>query len=231
MSTKTRGNVFHAAARRYWPVLLSTFAAGVSFTPLAIAATPSGANKGATGTAINAIRSVMALLALGIACTNFAAVAQDSPQVLEQKVKAAFLFKFGGYVEWPESAFSSKDAPVVIGVVGADVLAEELSQVVAGRTMNGRAVSIRRIAGSEPLTGVQVLFVGRSEVGRLSELNSPARPVLTVTDVEKGLAQGSVINFVVVDKRVRFEVALDAAKRNGLRIGTPLLSVAMRVKE
>jgi hypothetical protein len=176
--------------------------------------------------------AVMALLALGALCMGIAANAEDSPQVLEQKVKAAFLFKFGGYVEWPESAFSGKDAPLVIGVAGADVLAEELSQVVAGRTMNGRQVAIRRISGGELLPGLlHVLFVGRSEVGRLNELGSQPRPVLTVTDVERGLAQGSVINFIVVDKRVRFEVALDAAKRNGLRIGAPLLSVAMHVKE
>jgi hypothetical protein len=180
-----------------------------------------------------AARSAMAalvLLALGAVCASIVA-AEDSPQVLEQKVKAAFLFKFGGYVEWPESVFSGKDAPLVIGVTGADALAEELSQVVAGRTMNGRQVSIRRIAGGESLANLHVLFVGRLEVGRLSELTAQARPVLTVTDIEKGLAQGSIINFVVVDKRVRFEVALDAAKRSGLKIGAPLLSVAMHVKE
>jgi hypothetical protein len=180
-----------------------------------------------------ATRSGMAaliLLALGAVCASIVA-AEDSPQVLEQRVKAAFLFKFGGYVEWPDGVFSGKDAPLVIGVTGADALAEELSQVVAGRTMNGRQVSIRRITGGESLANLHVLFVGRSEIGRLSELAAQARPILTVTDLEKGLAQGSIINFVVVDKRVRFEVALDAAKRRGLKIGAPLLSVAMRVKE
>jgi len=180
-----------------------------------------------------AARSAMAalvLLALGAVCASIVA-AEDSPQLLEQKVKAAFLFKFGGYVEWPDSVFSGKDAPLVIGVTGADALAEELSQVVAGRTMNGRQVSIRRISGGESLANLHVLFVGRPEIGRLSELTAQARPVLTVTDIEKGLAQGSIINFVVVDKRVRFEVALDAAKRSGLKIGAPLLSVAMHVKE
>ncbi len=174
--------------------------------------------------------AALVLLALGAVCASIVA-AEDSPQVLEQKVKAAFLFKFGGYVEWPDSVFSGKDAPLVIGVTGADALAEELSLVVAGRTMNGRQVSIRRIAGGESLANLHVLFVGRPEIGRLGELTAQARPVLTVTDIEKGLAQGSIINFVVVDKRVRFEVALDAAKRSGLKIGAPLLSVAMHVKE
>ncbi|HEX7951796.1 MAG TPA: YfiR family protein [Burkholderiales bacterium] len=175
------------------------------------------------------IAGVMLML-LGILHAATSAIAvEDSPQILEQRVKAAFLFKFGGYVEWPDSAFSSKDAPLVIGVAGNDLLAEELSQVVAGRTMNGRAVSIRRIRGDLPAS-VHVLFVGRTETGRLADLAAQARPILIVTDTEKGLAQGSIINFVVADNRVRFEVSLEAAKRSGLRIGAPLLSVAMRVQ-
>jgi len=179
----------------------------------------------------NRAAAAIALLALGAILPGIAANAEDTSQVLEQKVKAAFLFKFGGYVEWPESAFSSKDAPIVIGVAGADALAEELSQVVAGRTMNGRPVTIRRIPSGELPLSLHVLFIGRSEVGRLNEVSSQGRPVLTVTDIDRGLAQGSIINFIVVDRRVRFEIALDTAKRNGLRIGAPLLSVAMRVKE
>jgi len=173
----------------------------------------------------------LTLLVFGAICVGTVVAAEESPQVLEQRVKAAFLFKFGGYVEWPDSAFPSKDLPLVIGVAGADVLAEELSQVVAGRTMNGRPVTVRRVRTGEPLSNVHVLFVSRSEIGRMNELLAQARPILTVTDVEKGLAQGSVINFVVVDNRVRFEVSLDAAKRSGLKISAPLLSVAMRVQE
>jgi hypothetical protein len=172
-----------------------------------------------------------ALLMLGILCIEtFAVAAEDSAQVLEQRVKAAFLFKFGGYVEWPESVFPHKDSPLIIGVAGADVLAGELSQIVAGRTLNGRPVTVRRVRAGEPLTNIHVLFVSRSEIGRLTELLAQAQPVLTVTDIDKGLAQGSIINFVVAENRVRFEVSLDAAKRNGLKIGAPLLSVAMRVQ-
>jgi hypothetical protein len=157
--------------------------------------------------------------------------AEENSQVLEQKVKAAFLFKFGGYVEWPEGVFSGKDAPLVIGVAGADEFADELQQVVGGRKMNGRPVLVRRVHSGDSLSNIHVLFVARSEIGRLNELTSQVRPVLIVTDMDKGLAQGSVINFVVVDNRVRFEVSLDAARRSGLKIGAPLLSVAMRVRE
>jgi hypothetical protein len=174
-----------------------------------------------------------ALLALCTLCAGASVAADESPQDIEQRVKAAFLFKFGGYVEWPERVFPRNDSPLVIGVAGADVLAEELSRIASGRTMNGRPVTVRRIRSGEPVTGVHVLFISRSEAGRLGELlpTTQGQPVLTVTETEKGLAQGSVINFVVADNRVRFEVSLAAANRNGLRIGAPLLAVAQRVQE
>ena len=174
-----------------------------------------------------------ALLALCTLCAGASLAADESPQDIEQRVKAAFLFKFGGYVEWPERVFPRNDSPLVIGVAGADVLAEELSRIASGRTMNGRPVTVRRIRSGEPVTGVHVLFISRSEAGRLGELlpTTQGQPVLTVTETEKGLAQGSVINFVVADNRVRFEVSLAAANRNGLRIGAPLLAVAQRVQE
>ena len=174
-----------------------------------------------------------ALLALCTLCAGASVAADESPQDIEQRVKAAFLFKFGGYVEWPERVFPRNDSPLVVGVAGADVLAEELSRIASGRTMNGRPVTVRRIRSGEPVTGVHVLFISRSEAGRLGELlpTTQGQPVLTVTETEKGLAQGSVINFVVADNRVRFEVSLAAANRNGLRIGAPLLAVAQRVQE
>ncbi len=163
----------------------------------------------------------LTLFVFGAICVGTVVAAEESAQILEQRVKAAFLFKFGGYVEWPENVFPSKNSPLVIGVAGADVLAEELSQVVAGRTMNGRPVTVRRVRTGEPLSNIHILFVSRPEIGRLNEVFAQAQPVLT---------QGSVINFVVTENRVRFEVSLDAAKRIGLKIGAPLLSVAMRVQ-
>ncbi|HEX7812814.1 MAG TPA: YfiR family protein [Burkholderiales bacterium] len=169
------------------------------------------------------------LLLLG-ACWA-AMAADDSPESLEQQVKAAFLFKFIGYVEWPAEAFADPGSPLVIGVAGDDSLAQELGRVIARRTMNGRAVSVRQLRSGESLAGIHMLFASRSQLARLGELSAHPRPVLAVTDVAKGLEQGSAINFVTAGNRVRFEVSLDAAKRNGLKIGAPLLSVAMRVQE
>lgn len=173
-----------------------------------------------------------ALLLLGAVCMRTVAIAaDDSPQLLEQRVKAAFLFKFAGYVEWPQKSFAAPDSPLMIGVAGNEGLAQELERVVAKRTLNGRPVSVQQVRNDESLSGFHILFVDSSQFGRLHELLAQRRPVFTITDAEKGLEQGSMINFVLADNRVRFEVSLDAARRGGLKIGAPLLSVAMRVQE
>jgi hypothetical protein len=173
-----------------------------------------------------------ALLLLGIFSLETPALAAgETPQALEQQVKAAFLFKFAGYVEWPQKSFSAPDSPLRIGVAGNEGLAQELDRVVAKRTLNGRPVKVQPVRDDESLSGFHILFVDSSQFGRLHEFLAQRRPVFTITDAEKGLEHGSMVNFVIVDNRVRFEVSLDAARRGGLKIGAPLLSVAMRVQE
>lgn len=157
--------------------------------------------------------------------------AQSEAQTSEYRVKAAILYKFGSYIEWPERVFARADSPVAIGVMGADALAEELGQIVAGRNVNGRPVSVRKLRAGDPIDGLHVLFIGRAENGRLGEVLAAAkgRPVLTVTESDRALELGSMINFVVVDDRVRFDVALVPADLGSLRISARLLAVARKV--
>jgi hypothetical protein len=149
----------------------------------------------------------------------------------ELQVKAAYLYQFGGFVEWPPRAFAGPDGVFSIGVVGADAMAAELERIVATRQIQGRQVAVRRLRPGEPLQGLQVLFVGAGEAARLPEILSPAyaAPLLVVTESDGALAQGGVINFVVADNRVRFDVALPQAERRQLRISSRLLGVARRV--
>lgn len=149
---------------------------------------------------------------------------------LERRVKAAFLYKFLGYADFPLTAFADAASPLTIGVIGADDLAAELARIVAGRTINNRGVVVRTVREADLPAPVQLLFVGGSDaarVGRLVHLAGAAP--LVVTDCENGLQQGSAINFVIVDERVRFDVALDAAERNGIKLSSRLLTVANRV--
>ena len=156
---------------------------------------------------------------------------QADAQADESRVKAAFLYKFGSYIEWPSGSFASADSPVTIGVMGAEALAEELAQIVAGRNVNGRPVRVRRLRPGDPIAGLHVLFVGRADGGRLAEILAAARgqALLTVTESDEGLELGSMINFVVVEDKVRFDIAPPPSESSNLKISARLLGVARKV--
>lgn len=151
-------------------------------------------------------------------------------QPKEHEVKAAFLFKFLPFVEWPQEAMG--EGPIVIGVIGAEVVAAELQQIVPERSVQGRPVTVRRLREGESVAGVHMLFLERGESARLREIVrlAPVQPLLIVCDWEGALEQGAVVNFLSGDGRVRFEVALDAAERRNIRISSRMLAVAQTVK-
>jgi hypothetical protein len=147
-------------------------------------------------------------------------------------VKAAFLYRFLAFVEWPERAFASATSPIVIGVLGADALGRELHDVVANRRVGERLVEVRRVDAAHALDGVNVLYVGERAAAALPGLAPAASSasVLLVSEFDDALDEGSVINLLVVDDRVRFEVSLEAAARSALRLSSRLLGVAYRVR-
>lgn len=157
------------------------------------------------------------------------ASAAHAQQAAEATVKAAFLYKFAGYVEWPDSALAPSDAPFTIGIIGADEVAAELERLVPGRTVMNRRIAVRRLKESDAVKGVHLLFIGRDSNPRVMMRAAQQQGTLTVTETERGLEMGSSINFVNVDDRVGFEVSLDAAEKSGLRISSRMLAVARRV--
>jgi hypothetical protein len=172
------------------------------------------------------------IVALVVLLCGSGARADSDATIAEYRIKAAFLLKFVGFIDWPASAFDRSDAPLVIGVLGGDALAGELEQIASGRQVNGHPIRVRRLARGDPATGLQALFVGRAEVARLGAIASAsdAAPVLLVSESEAALAQGSAINFVVVDDKVRFDVGLRSVNRAGLKISARLLAVARAVQ-
>jgi hypothetical protein len=160
--------------------------------------------------------------------------AQDhSTEDIVRQVKAAYLFKFGNYVLWPAQTFASDQSPIVIGVVAEDRMADELTRIAAGRTISQRPVSIRRLQYGEPVSGVHILFIGHETEQSPSNLLKPLRgePVLGVTEEDRGLMPGGIINFVLDNNRVRFDVSLAAAEQNHLQLSAALRSVARKVEE
>jgi YfiR/HmsC-like len=170
-------------------------------------------------------------LALLLAATS-ALAAQGEMRASADGVRAAFLFKFGSYVEWPPDAVAANEV-FTIGVVGADSLADELARVVAGRNVSGRPVAVRRLRADEALDGLAMVYIGEVERDELRALLAALqrRPTLAVTESEGALALGSMINFVLVDGKLRFDVALAPVRAGSLRISSRLLGVARSVKD
>ena len=177
--------------------------------------------------------AVSTRLAQGFAAALLALFAgtTQAQQASEAAVKAAFLYKFPGYIEWPAEALGAPDNPFVIAVAGSEDVAAELERLVPGRNIAGRRVAIRRIREGDPLRGMQILFVGRSEEnGRALLRTAQQQPgILLVTEGERGLELGGTINFVALEERIAFEVSLENAERAGLRISSRMLAVARRV--
>jgi hypothetical protein len=172
------------------------------------------------------------LLAVLIGLQTAGVNALDRPEV-ERQVKAAYLYKFGSYIEWPERSFANAGSPMQIGVVGADALADELAQLTNGRSINGRQITVRKLRREHPVSGLNILFIGQSNGGRIAEILAATKgqPMLTVTESDEAIALGSMINFVVVDGKVRFEAAPRAAGYGNLSISARLLAAAYKVAQ
>lgn len=144
-------------------------------------------------------------------------------------VKAAFLFRFASYVQWP--ADLPADGPFVIGVVDGDAVANQLDRLLPGMTVRGQSAEVRRVTKPSELDGVRILYVGSATAGsRALRERAATLPILLVTDRDDGFDGGGVINFVDAPRNVRFEVSLVAADRARLTIDSALLAVAARVE-
>jgi hypothetical protein len=158
------------------------------------------------------------------------AFAQEPPVVAtEASVKAAFLYKFTGYIDWPPQALARPDTPIVIGVANGRAVEDALDTLAAGRSVAGHPIVVRHLRSGDSPRGVHLLFVGGEEPDRALIAAAEKGGALVVTEGAQGLEAGSAINFVVSNGHVGFEVSLDAAERSGLRISARMLGVARRV--
>jgi hypothetical protein len=175
-------------------------------------------------------RYFLLFFSLSLPCAAGAEQAVPS-NAMEYQIKAAFLYKFCLYTEWPAAAFPRAESPFVFGVLGSDSFLAELNTVVNNRTIGNRPVQVRNIADEKDLAGVQVVFVARTHMRLLSTLTVAAisMPLLIVTESEGSLGNGATINFTLQNNRVSFEVALDNAQQHGLHLSAKMLEVASNV--
>jgi hypothetical protein len=144
----------------------------------------------------------------------------EASTVGDAQVKAAFLFNFTRFIEWP----APSDGPLVIGVGGDVGFADIVSQTVSGRSVNGREFQTRRLALGDDPSGCHVVFVGVMRPHDASELLKRIRgPVLTVGDTVQFLRDGGIVRFYVDNNKVRFEISRKNAEAAGLKISSHLL--------
>jgi hypothetical protein len=177
--------------------------------------------------------AAQAALCLIAACTMatcaMAPPAAGAEPHSEDSVKAAYLYRFAGYVDWKDKIPAG--APFTIAVFGAPGVAGELRRLLPGHLVANRVVQVREVTGPQDLGTPQLLYAGpgRARAMRALRAAGGGAAMLTVTDEDDGLNTGSAVNFLLIDHRVRFEVSLTSADRLGLKISSELLGVAVRV--
>lgn len=181
----------------------------------------------------NKRRILFTVLAVFFMVAGFSsAPAEEDPTTGEYEVKAAFLYNFAKFIEWPAGSFADDRSPLTICVLG-DAPFGKGFDAIRSKTISNRSVSIRKIADGAAAGGCHLLFISASEQDHLDALlgSLGAHSIVTVSDITKFAPAGGMIAFVTVENKIRFEINIRSAKRAGITIGSQLLKLAKTVIE
>lgn len=153
-------------------------------------------------------------------------------QSREYQIKAAFLYNFAQFVDWPSAAFANTNAPFSIGILGDDPFDGVLDETIQDETINGHKIVAVRSQQIEELKNCQIIFVSKSEKRRIPEILTEldSKPILTVSEIDGFAQYGGGINFFLAGTKVRFEINPGAAQSDGLKISSQLLSLGKIVQ-
>ena len=172
------------------------------------------------------LRRALLLSCLALAPCGRASAGDRPAAADEYQVKAAFLFNFARFAEWPADAFASPDEPIVIGIVGWDPFGRRLDDTIAGKTAGGHPLLVKRFRRPEDVTACHVLFIGALKDADVHYLLGRATHALTVSESEAFLDQGGVMRLALEEGTVRFHVNVEAAERSQVKLSSQLLKLA-----
>jgi len=180
----------------------------------------------------SATNLLLILCALGCALLGAASAAAADGST-DAQVKAAFVYNFAKFTEWPAASFASPQAPIRLCVSNVDETQAKAFAAIEGKPVQGREVRIKRSPTSAEIGECNILYVGDDDARRAQMALQAARnaSVLTVSDNEGFIDSGGVIGLVYADNRIQFEVNLAAAQRAGLKIASQVLKIARLVKD
>ena len=149
-------------------------------------------------------------------------------QPTEYQIKAAFLFNFAKFVEWPPAAFAEATSPIVIGILGKNPYNEDLARIIRDKKVDDRPLVIKELRSPTETTNCHILFISTSEKTRLPQIIKSLRgtSVLTVGEMDRFVENGGMINFFLESGKIRFEINNAAATSAGLKISSRLLALA-----
>ena len=175
-------------------------------------------------------RSLAGLFLVVLSCLTPCALA-DGAKPGEYDIKAAFLYNFLKYVEFPAQAFPAGSSTLTIGVLGRDPFGDHIKSII-NKSVQGRVLIVKRLNDLREASDVNVLFISSSEKARLKTILDTIRnaPILTIGETGGFAKSGGIINFTIENNSIRFEVNPDAAERARLKISSQLLKLARVVK-
>jgi hypothetical protein len=173
---------------------------------------------------------IWTVAALFVAAALGRPVAHGEEPLSEYKLKAAFLYNFTKFIEWPTNAFDKTNAPLVIGIAGDNPFGDHLERTIRGKKINEHPLVLKQVRSLTDSRVCHVLFISRSERRRAPEILAGLKgySVLTVGEWPGFLEAGGMISFVIEEDKIRFDISDSAARRAGLRISSKLLNLARK---
>ena len=150
----------------------------------------------------------------------------------EYDIKAAYLYNFAKFVDWPEGTFEHEDAPLIIGIIGTDPFHQLLNEAISGKTTKGRRLVVRRFKRIAEVTLCHILFIARSERRNLSKILAQTKGsgILTVSELDDFIDEGGIVRLFTKGNKVRFDINLAVAQQSRLKISSRVLNLAENLK-